>query len=147
MLLATIFSQNAYSLTKEDIKSSLTSHFDFKITESKINNSIKNGLWNSEKTFFISSLTHNNKIFIYAVTKDDHKTHFIDASYIANVMSEFKWAKVKASDKKEVIPVKIINCDLIRCLTHIRKRVWIAGQRYTRLKPLAIGFDGTIYKQ
>ncbi len=147
LLILIITSPFCYSIESADLINRLYTQLKNKTPKDSIRESIDSGLWNKDKNFFVSSIDVNNSILVYAFSFYKGEVHFIDASYIADIIREFKWAQVKAEDKKEVIPTKILNCNYTRCLVEIRKRVWVNGQRYTQLRPLAIGLDGTIYKQ
>jgi hypothetical protein len=125
----------------------LRNNVSSEIVEAKLRDSISIGLWNKEHDYFVSALKSGNTTLVYVISFFEGKYIFTDASHIARFVSDFEWAGAKKGDKNEVIPIKIDRCDKKSCLMQIRKRIWIKGKRYTKIRLLVVGRNGTLYHQ
>lgn len=143
-----VFSGYSYSLTNLDVIRILQQHIEEEFHGEKLEKSVASGLWDSSKTLFVSSIDTGDKhVLVYAVSFYKGEEIFVNAGwYSGNILNEFRWAGAEEKDPREAVPVKIRDCS-DSCLIDIRKRVWIKGQRYTKVRLLAIGRDGTIYEQ
>jgi hypothetical protein len=141
------FAQSVEANDENKVLEVLRNNVSEEIVDIKLRESISNGLWNKENNYFVSALKSGNTTLIYVISFFEDKVIFTDASHIANVVSDFEWAGAKKGDKNEVIPIKIERCDKKSCLMQIRKRIWIKGKRYTKIRLLVVGRDGKLYHQ
>lgn len=148
-LMVTLQCTYALALDSDQVRNALLESLSHKVTEESVAVSLELGLWSEDSSFFISTLDYGGEnVFVYAVSEFEDGIRFADASwYIGDVIGEFKWAGAKKGDRREIMPFEIEDRGKKSCLMKIRKRIWISGQRYTKIRLLAIGRDGTVFQQ
>lgn len=111
---------------------------------SDIRRSIGKGIWSPNRKIFIAAIPKLDRVFVYGIIVNDSGYHFVNASHIGRM--EFSWAGDIDPGRVEVTILSIDeNAD--HFYLKVRKRAWINGQRYTKVRPLVIRRDGIVVHQ